>query len=81
MVRAYASGQCRLLALTLRFSGDEFKFGLTSVIGERGGGLRQDHRPACHSQYICWPPLMLSVDPVTKAAFSEQRNAQPRAIS
>ena len=34
----------------------------------------------CH-QYICWPPLIDSVEPVMKPAFSSTRNATPRAIS
>ena len=32
-------------------------------------------------QYMCWPPLIDSVDPVTNPAFSSTRNATPRAIS
>jgi len=36
---------------------------------------------ACARQYICCPPLMLSVDPVTNPPSSEHRNATPRAIS
>ena len=32
-------------------------------------------------QYICWPPLIDSVEPVTKPAFSSTRKATPRAIS
>src|SRR4028119_2351057 len=30
---------------------------------------------------MCWPPLMLSVDPVMKPPSSEQRKATPRALS
>ena len=33
------------------------------------------------AQYMCWPPLMLMVEPVTKPASSEHKNATPRAIS
>src|SRR6185369_11437328 len=32
-------------------------------------------------QYMCWPPLIDSVEPVTKPAFSSTRKATPRAIS
>ena len=32
-------------------------------------------------QYICCPPLMLSVEPVTNPPFSEHRKFTPRAIS
>lgn len=32
-------------------------------------------------QYICWPPLMLRVEPVTNPPSSEHRNTTPRAIS
>ena len=32
-------------------------------------------------QYICWPPLMLSVLPVMKPPSSAQRKVTPRAIS
>jgi hypothetical protein len=32
-------------------------------------------------QCICWPPLIDSVDPVTKPASSPHRNITPRAIS
>ena len=39
--------------------------------------VRHDHS----GQYMCCPPLMLSVDPVTNAASSEQRKDTPRAIS
>src|SRR3546814_7670910 len=33
------------------------------------------------AQYICWPPLIDSVDPVTNPASSAHRKATPRAIS
>jgi len=36
---------------------------------------------ACARQYICCPPLIDSVDPVTNPPSSEHRNATPRAIS
>ncbi len=32
-------------------------------------------------QYMCWPPFIDSVEPVTKPASSEHRKATPRAIS
>src|SRR6185503_3765349 len=32
-------------------------------------------------QYMCWPPLIDRVEPVTKPAFSSTRKATPRAIS
>ncbi len=32
-------------------------------------------------QYICWPPLIESVDPVMKPALSLVKNSTPRAIS
>src|SRR3954454_25038197 len=32
-------------------------------------------------QYMCCPPLIDSVEPVTKPAFSSTRKATPRAIS
>src|SRR5215472_10529954 len=39
-------------------------------------------RGLCYAaQYICWPPLIDSVEPVTKVAVSETRNSTPRAIS
>ena len=38
-------------------------------------------QPGQNRQYICCPPLMLSVDPVTNPPSSEHRNATPRAIS
>ena len=31
-------------------------------------------------QYMCWPPLMLSVEPVTKPPSSEQRKAITAAM-
>src|SRR5205814_2379276 len=34
-----------------------------------------------HGQYICWPPLIDSVEPVMKPASSAIRNKTPRAIS
>ena len=41
--------------------------------------------PACpgesRGQYICCPPFMLIVEPVTKAALSLHRKLTPRAIS
>src|SRR5688572_28722153 len=39
------------------------------------GGLAEHH------QYICCPPLMDRVEPVTKPAFSSTKKATPRAIS
>lgn len=33
------------------------------------------------AQYICWPPLIDSVEPVMNPASSAQRKATPRAIS
>ena len=42
---------------------------------------RRGRSHACARQYICCPPLMLSVDPVTNPPSSEHRNATPRAIS
>src|SRR4029079_5091826 len=32
-------------------------------------------------QYMCWPPLIDSVDPVMNPAFSSTRTATPREIS
>ena len=32
-------------------------------------------------QYMCWPPLIDIVEPVTKSASSPQRNTTPRAMS
>src|SRR3954470_13761481 len=32
-------------------------------------------------QYMCWPPLIDRVEPVTKPPFSSTRKATPRAIS
>src|SRR5689334_638261 len=33
------------------------------------------------TQYMCWPPLIDSVEPVMKPASSATRNSTPRAIS
>src|SRR5258707_10001404 len=43
--------------------------------GRRVGG------DALWHQYMCWPPLIDSVEPVMKPPFSSTRYATPRAIS
>jgi glutathione synthase/RimK-type ligase-like ATP-grasp enzyme len=52
--------------------------------GRRVAG--DEHRPfprrrIVRHQYMCWPPLIDSVEPVTNPAFSSHRKATPRAIS
>ena len=47
--------------------------------GDRHRALRS--ADAERHQYMCWPPLIDSVDPVTKPACSSTRKATPRAIS
>lgn len=58
-----------------------------AALDRRGKGRRQGAiiRPvqgvARHHQYMCWPPLIDSVLPVTKPPSSLQKKATPRAIS
>src|SRR5258708_96242 len=47
----------------------------------RSGCGQQDATRERHHQYMCWPPLMKSVEPVTKPASSGSRNITPGAIS
>ncbi len=49
--------------------------------GRHGGAEAGDEYATQHRQYICWPPLIDSVEPVMKPASSAIRNTTPRAIS
>ncbi len=54
--------------------------------GFAGGCRWMGHGPkptasGAGNQYICWPPLIDSVDPVMKSPSSAVRNATPRAMS
>src|SRR5687768_658395 len=60
------------------------------VLGQPGHGRSQMKRAgtnagpiltAAMTQYMCWPPLIDSVEPVMKPASSAIRNITPRAIS
>ena len=55
--------------------------GLMPRYGDTALDRRVVRRPVSHHQYICCPPLIDSVDPVMKPAFSLVRNSTPRAIS
>src|SRR6476661_10580607 len=53
---------------------------------DRGLMAGDQHRPFLRRrvrrhQYMCWPPLIDSVEPVTNPPFSSTRKATPRAIS
>jgi len=48
-----------------------------TIFYRRDAALPEDDR----LQYICWPPLIDSVEPVTKSASSEVKNPTPRAMS
>src|SRR5437870_9545270 len=53
---------------------------------DRSGVTSDDDRSLdraghCRPQYMCWPPLIDSVEPVMKPASSPQRKTTPRAIS
>src|ERR671912_358753 len=49
---------------------------------KRGGRCRKQQATVeLHGQYMCWPPLIDSVEPVMKPASSATRNITPRAIS
>ena len=54
---------------------DESRSGFAGTAG------RGDGDEVAAPQYMCWPPLMLSVDPVMKSASSEVRKTTPRAMS
>src|SRR4029450_11848254 len=45
-----------------------------------GNGYRPFRRRSQHHQYICCPPLIDRVEPVTKPAFSSTKKATPRAV-
>jgi hypothetical protein len=58
-----------------------FAHAMAAIDGSKFKAVDKPRNSFLSSQYICWPPLIESVEPVMKSASSAVRNTTPRAIS